>query len=404
MNGTTPTYFLREDRVKFLVAPAYRALPAGAEHIPHLTTTAEYRSEGQTYLATHLAFNVDGEVVRQTVISNQGRCAPLMTPEVAVRLDFTPRELEQLKLILNYELEDGVTTKQRDLWPLSYFVGFPRFQMQRCLRQAARESYCVFNGRSWLMTPFGQTVEGKMKDGREGIDPYALVDRRMIAEGILVVEDKGDQEPGRGYLTTELEHDPDTLSMRKQILLHMLGFSHFPRDQGVIGFIGRVPCPLYDGLPRFQKRNLMSGNYVRWHNATVQQMDLMIQGMLAASELLQKIRADRYKRAKEARDAALQRAVDDYTEALGGSLTSHGELRRNHGSLGNLHQRLLEDMRHYMKTMKANFIEETLHYANDCFTHRLMMAQRLMWLKAVRAWLVLQDPNCSPEDARPTFE
>ena len=147
----------------------------------------------------------------------------------------------------------------------------------------------------------------------------------------------------------------------------------------------------------------MSGNYVRWHNATVQQMDLMIQCMLAASELLQKIHADRYKRAKEARDAALQRAVDDYTEALGGSLKSHGELRRNHGSLGNLHQRLLEDMRHDMKTMKANFIEETLHYANDCFIHRLMMAQRLMWLKAVRAWLVLQDPDCSPEDAQPTF-
>lgn len=82
MSSTTPTYFLREDRVKFLVAPAYRALPAGARHIPHLTTTAEYRSEGHTYLATHLEFNVHGEVVRQTVISNQRRCAPLMTPEV----------------------------------------------------------------------------------------------------------------------------------------------------------------------------------------------------------------------------------------------------------------------------------------------------------------------------------
>lgn len=57
----------------------------------------------------------------------------------------------------------------------------------------------------------------------------------------MVVEDKGDQEAGRGYSSPELEHDPDTLSMRKQILLHMLGFSHFPRDQGVIGFIGKVP-------------------------------------------------------------------------------------------------------------------------------------------------------------------
>ena len=353
-----------------------------------------YGEEQDGCIATELTFKTSKEgVCKLIVISKQGRCAPIMSPEVSIRT--TMRKINYYRNNDRIDIMDGQGRINSHVFhKMCYFVpGLEQERMIERLKRAATERFNIFAGRDkgqFESNHFGKTLNRSLDEFQHdgAIDPFVMVSGAEFPSTIKVNSDFGYQNGD----------SPDVISMRKQILTHMMiQGNYYPNNKG----INLNPCPVTLRIPRFQYFNLVSNDYVRWHNAVIQQMDLLIRGLLQVSEQLQLQRSSDYAAAKIRRDQAIQKLVADYSLRLDDSLTSHGDLKRDHGTLGNLHLALVEEQRSRIIGIQEEFVRQTSHYAIDCIQHRVMVAQRLMWCHAVRKWLVLDD-DVSP-DALPPF-
>ena len=401
------TAFLNADYASFILADDAPLLIRGHYFAKKATV---YGDGTEGCMATELTFETNqGGRSKQIVISKQGRCAPLMTPEASIRTSMSISN--PIRSITEYRDTDllDIWDEQRRIFnqpfhKMCYFVpGVEQEMMTLRLKRAARERYNIFAGvrdGQFRSTDFGETLADNMDEFQQqtdAIDPYVMVDRELFPEGVWVNLDGGRQHGGF----------PDDISIRKQILTHMLiQGNHYPNAH-VFQFTKQdgepfVPCPVTRMIPRFQNYNLRSGEYVRWHNGAIQQMDILIRGLLQASEQLQEQRNADYREAKALRDREIDGLVEAYSVRIGESLTCHARLRDEHGSLVNLHLALVEEQRMGIMNIQAEYIKQTTHFAIDCIQHRVLIAQRLMWCRAVRKWLVLDDPSVSP-DARPVL-